>query len=56
MSESKPESKAEKLEPFDALVAGIKMSQERQRAHGKTTLPTPEIDKYIQRKREEPNK
>ncbi|MBI4153434.1 hypothetical protein HY503_00325 [Candidatus Woesebacteria bacterium] len=56
MSENKPEAPERKLNPFDALVAGIKIAQQRQRAAGGTPIPTPEIDKYIQKKKEEPRK
>jgi len=56
MTENKPETQEKQLDPFDALVAGIKIAQERQKAEGKTTLPTPEIDKYIKKKGEEPKK
>jgi len=52
----KPESQERALDPFDSLVAGIKITQERQRTEGKRTLPTPEIDKYIQKNQEEVRK
>lgn len=43
-----------KLDPLDALIAGIKITHKRQRAEGETPIPTPEIDKYLQKKKEEP--
>jgi len=52
----KPESQERVFNQFDSLVAGIKITQERRRTEGKRTLPTPEIDKYIQKKQEEARK
>ena len=56
MSENKPETPERELNPVDALVAGIKIAHGRQKAEGKTPIPTPEIDKYLQKKKEEPKK
>lgn len=56
MTENKPEVQKSELDPFDALIAGIKISHTRQKSEGRVPPPTPEIDKYLREKRQRQEK
>ncbi|OGM02513.1 hypothetical protein A2115_00830 [Candidatus Woesebacteria bacterium GWA1_41_8] len=43
----------QELNPFDMLVASFKKVTERSKQQGRSSLPTPEIDRYLEEKRGE---
>jgi len=53
MVENKHDSSQPQLSSTDALVAGIKYFQSKQKQEGTTPFPTPVIDRYIEDKKQE---